>query len=484
MKWLAVYFITTLLPVFLSPASLICAETAVFPPVQADKDKRPQSSCRSCHERVKLDQQHALPCIDCHNGHPEETDKERAHANLVALPSQPALANIPCAPCHPRQTEQASRSFHYTLTNKINAIRLHFSSQARINTPLALPKPTAPFASSAELADDMLRRRCLRCHVYSKGDAYEATSHGTGCAACHLPLQKNSPQDHRFSKPTDNQCLSCHYGNHVGNDYYGQYEHDYNWEYRTPYSVKGYSPRPFGVETHDLAPDIHQQRGLGCLDCHREAGHSKQAPPRCATCHAWKPGMPIPAQDNLSVRDGALVLSSSTSGKLHPVPPMRHPAHQRYSGRVACQVCHGQWSFNDSTTHLLLAMHDDLELWERLTVQGSSEVEQTLERHLAATSANGLTMRDGLTGESRPGIWLQGFGQRRWEQMIIKKDRDGQIKVFRPLLDLRLSMTASDGQVLFENIKGQDDGLRPYTPHTTGPAGLFYLDRFQHLLTP
>lgn len=129
-------------------------------------------------------------------------------------------------------------------------------------------------------------------------------------------------------------------------------------------------------------------------------------------------------------------------------------------------------------------MHDDLELWERLTVQGSSEVEQTLERHLAATSANGLTMRDGLTGESRPGIWLQGFGQRRWEQMIIKKDRDGQIKVFRPLLDLRLSMTASDGQVLFENIKGQDDGLRPYTPHTTGPAGLFYLDRFQHLLTP
>jgi hypothetical protein len=93
-------------------------------------------------------------------------------------------------------------------------------------------------------------------------------------------------------------------------------------------------------------------------------------------------------------------------------------------------------------------------------------------------------MRDGLTGESRQGIWYQGFGQRRWEEMIIQKDTDGVVKVFRPVLDLRLSMVEADGQVLFDSIKGSGTGLRPYTPHTTGHAGLFYLDRFKHLLAP
>ena len=34
-------------------------------------------------------------------------------------------------------------------------------------------------------------------------------------------------QSHAFSTPTDKQCLSCHYGNYVGGDYYGRYEHDF-----------------------------------------------------------------------------------------------------------------------------------------------------------------------------------------------------------------------------------------------------------------
>ena len=476
MKWLNVLLILTVFPVFFGLAHKAHGESTALSPTQ--------SSCLVCHNRTEIDQPHLQPCTICHNGNPQATQQEKAHAQLVAQPSQPNLPTHSCASCHPRQTEQAARSLHYTLANKINAIRTHFSSQDLLQNPQALPQPAAPFASTAELVDDMLRRRCLRCHVYTKGDAYDATSHGTGCAACHLTFSKNKLQDHRFGKPTDNHCLSCHYSNHVGVDYYGRYEHDYNWEYRTPYSIEGYSPRPFGLETHDLAPDIHQQRGLGCLDCHREIGHAKQAPPRCTTCHGWQPGKPRPSQDNLKLQETGLVVVSATSGKEHPVPRMRHEAHRRYGATVACQVCHGQWSFNDSTTHLLLAMDDNLEPWERLTVQGSSEVEQTLEHHLTATSTGGLTMRDGLTGESRPGLWLQGFNQRRWEQMIIRKDSDGLIKVFRPILDLRLSMTAPDGQVLFDNIKGRDDGLRPYTPHTTGPAGIFYRDRFQHLLSP
>ena len=68
--------------------------------------------------------------------------------------------------------------------------------------------------------------------------------------------------------------------------------------------------------------------------------------------------------------------------------------------------------------------------------------------------------------------------------MIIQKDADGKLKVFRPILNLRLSLLQADGTVPFNNIKGRDAGLRPYVPHTTGPAGLFYLNRLSGLADP
>ena len=91
-------------------------------------------------------------------------------------------------------------------------------------------------------------------------------------------------------------------------------------------------------------------------------------------------------------------------------------------------------------------------------------------------------MLDSIKGRSKPGIWYLGFTQRRWEDILIDRDSDGIIKVFRPILDLRISAVDEDGDVLFDNLKGTGSGLLPYTPHTTGPAGLFYEQRFLHLL--
>ncbi len=251
------------------------------------------------------------------------------------------------------------------------------------------------------------------------------------------------------------------------------------------FHLKDIHPDPMVLENHDLSPDIHQQRGLVCIDCHQKTGHQQQSTLRCSTCHEWKPGKsPLPL-DNLEVRDKTLVLTSRATGKSFPIPLLQHPAHQQYGNTVACQVCHAQWSFNDSTTHLLLSRTTDYEPWERLTVQGSSEVEARLDDSLYGSSSEALpSMRDGLSGQSRPGIWYQGFTQRRWEQMIVDKDTDGIIKIFRPILDLRLSFVDDDGTVRFDNSTGIHNGLRPYTPHTTGHAGAFYRDRFKHLLAP
>lgn len=446
-----------------------------------------QAGCTGCHSDVQLDPAHQFACTSCHGGNDQEPQIEKAHSGLIAQPGHPDRMTVTCGGCHPNQVKVASKSLHFTLANKVNTIRRHFGAESPLTAAPEVPL-AASIASSLTLADDMLRRRCLRCHVYSKGDEYDAVTHATGCGACHLAFKGGKLQRHAFAKPTDTQCLSCHYGNYVGSDYHGRYEHDYNWEYRTPYSTQtahNTAPRPYGVEYHDFAPDLHQQRGLICIDCHRQSGHPQQKSTiTCLNCHGWQPAQPPPTLGNIQVRNKGLILIGAADNKEHPVPMLRHPAHQRYGRKVACQVCHGQWSFNDAPTHLLLTKRTDFEPWERLTVQSSAEVESLLEHNLHYSQEKPVAMRDGLTGEPRPGIWLQGFGQRRWEQMIVGKDTDGIIKVFRPLLDLRLSMVEADGQVPFDNVIGQGTGMLPYTPHTTGPAGLFFLDRFKHLLPP
>ena len=438
--------------------------------------------CNNCHSEITLDRNHSFACTQCHNGNNAVADKNLAHKELIAQPAHPSTMAKTCGSCHPQKLQQAETSNHFTLRNKVNTIRTHLGAQDKIETLTAIPVPEN-ITTVLELGDDMLRRRCLRCHVYTSGDPYPYVYRGTGCAACHLTYTNTELTSHTFTKPTDKNCLSCHYGNYVGSDYYGKFENDYNWEYRTPYATRNPFLRPYGVEQLNLAPDIHQQKGLVCADCHPMSGHGTQEKVRCTTCHGWKPGLPVQSSLQLQIKGDTLTLTGKKSAKQHPVPKLRNPAHSQYAKKVDCQVCHGQWSFNDQTTHLFRSESEDYDIWERLTVQGSEEVETLLEHNLYSDDEEyPVAMRDGITGELRSGIWYKGFTQRRWENMLINKDIDGRIKVFRPLLDLRLSMVTEDDDVIFDNEKGLGLGLLPYTPHTTGKAGLYYQDRFRHLL--
>jgi hypothetical protein len=472
--------------------SMLCGcrgeEAAKSEPVDKEVADAPrQKGCAACHPAVVLAAPHDLACVDCHRGDAEGDRPETAHQGLVAQPAHPDHMLAACGACHGDIVRESSDSLHFTLRNEVNLVRGHFGASDPLNSLTEIPVAPAP-TTPLELADDMLRRRCLRCHVYTPGDDYPLTRRGTGCAACHLAFAEGKPLSHQLlAKPTDRQCLGCHYGNVVGADYYGRYEHDYHWEYRTPYVTREPYVRAYGVEYHDLVPDIHQQRGLACIDCHR--GHQLMAGGRdsltCATCHRAPQNGNEPLPDNVARDNGALVLTSALDGKKHMIPPLIHPAHAQYGRQVACQVCHAQWGFNDSTTHLLRSDTDVFWDWERLTVQGSAEVERLLEHNLNSGKEElPPKMRDSVTGEERPGVWYQGFTQRRWEDLLIRRDSDGVIKVFRPVLDLRLSAVASDDTVLLDNAAGSGSGLLPYTPHTTGAAGLFYENRFAGLLEP
>jgi hypothetical protein len=92
------------------------------------------------------------------------------------------------------------------------------------------------------------------------------------------------------------------------------------------------------------------------------------------------------------------------------------------------------------------------------------------------------TMRDKINGEEKKGIWHQGYTMRRWESVQLGRDTNGRIAVMRPVLDLHLSWIDEGYKVRFDAVAGQSasKGLQPYTPHTTGPAGIFYRQRLQN----
>lgn len=451
----------------------------------------PDPGCQSCHKEIQLDSSHDLACVECHQGDNETNDKELAHQGMISQPASPENMKKSCGVCHAEQLERCGQSRHFTLRNAVNLVREHFSLSP-VNSLNEIPESEEPPHSKEELVNDLLRRQCLRCHVSSKGDKYPYVRRGSGCAACHLQytdgklvgLEKDSPS-HAFIRPGKRQCLSCHYGNHVGNDFEGGYEQDHNWSYRTPFVSRASFLRPYGMELHNLVPDIHQQRGMTCLDCHSGAELVGEKPSvQCVDCHVAQvvSSFNLP---NLRRENEKVFLTMRSDGKEHLVPGLRHPAHAKYDGQVACQVCHAQWAYNDRATHLLLSYSEDTDPWEQLVVQSSSEVERFVEHNMYSDEdLLAPSLPDQISGRRKAGIWYTGFTQRRWENILIRKDTDGLIKVFRPILDLRLSAVDEDEEVLadFDNLTGKDEGLLPYTPHTTGPAGLFYEQRFLHLL--
>jgi len=201
----------------------------------------------------------------------------------------------------------------------------------------------------------------------------------------------------------------------------------------------------------------------------------------CLGCHGQTLGQGAPP--TVRERDGQRLLTMAASGKRLTVPVLQDPAHDRYGGRVGCQVCHAQWSFTDRGHHLLRQDEPDFEPWESLTRQGSGEVEARLEGALFGTEEPEATMSDGITGRPAAGIWLQAYELRRWEEINTCLDREGILQVCRPLLDLHLSYTDAEGEVVFDGVtpKAGTPVLIPYTPHTTGRAGAFYQQRLRGL---
>ena len=414
-----------------------------------------KTGCRVCH-KVIIDTAHDIGCTKCHGGDERGRTLKTAHRGLIARPAHPDYMAKACGGCHAGEVASAAVSRHFTLKDEIGAVWGAFFPGDAAPSIKNLPIENPPRTERGIVAD-ALRRRCLLCHVYYEGDNYAGTRRGTGCAACHLPIRSKGCTDHRFKRAVeDENCLACHYGNFVGWDYYGRFEKDYEEDYRAPLVKGRHIPRPYGIEWHEMTPDIHEKYGMTCTSCHTKGPcqeyktekDDSQAQPTCLGCHRTGGGV-------------------EQARRMDP----NIPGHRDNDlDRVSCGTCHALWSFDDKGRSLVLQDNPIFEDWSYLSVQGSSEVEDMVSRYLAGDLSSPATMLDKINGEARPGLWFQVFSKRRWWPVILGEDKTGRLRVMRPLMDISISYLNAQGDAVFDNLKPKASSLVPYSPHNIGTA--------------
>jgi len=343
------------------------------------------SSCVECHPHAPFS------CSGCHRGCEDQNNQAEAHEGLVTNPADFSNSGFVCGRCHNKQTHRVSQSLMNTMAGIINPTRYLWGAQPDPGPRYAVKAikglSALPGADgSGRLVDDLLRRRCLRCHPGIKGTGGYGEYRAAGCAACHmlyedtgsgpnrkslLPGERGRPMAHRLTTaiPTS-QCLHCHHGNRVGADYVGLFERDqyyaYNFEDTDPWQPQ----LVYGQTHHRLLPDIHHERGMHCIDCHpveEIMGDGKihscsadQVGIRCTDCHGL-PGKPpetvevtsadtrvlkradtnenyilSPGQKviitskghllaNTSEKNGKFFLTSKVDGRIHPIPILGLP---------------------------------------------------------------------------------------------------------------------------------------------------------------
>ena len=285
---------------------------------------RPEG-CLVCHRGVTgLGNAHrpeAVGCASCHGGDVLTLDKPRAHAGMEAIPGNMATAASRCGQgaCHAPIVPRVERSVMATMSGIVRVDRMVFGEEA----PGDAHKPAHVSRLGRSAADTHLRQLCALCHLGAVKKAFGPNDEGTrggGCNACHLvysPAALDALRRYERQKkggtpeaPTvhpalsldigNGQCFACHSrSGRISTSYEGWHElHEPPAQASDPAQP---SPSRFRIIEGDrvferVLPDIHQQRGLDCIDCHTpaevmgdgvaHASKSGQLRVACADCHA------------------------------------------------------------------------------------------------------------------------------------------------------------------------------------------------------
>ena len=132
-----------------------------------------------------------IGCVSCHNGDPSAYDKEGAHKNVIAAPSDDAETF--CAVCHSDITSNYSTSLHYNLTGYFKRI------ENRLGESIEEDQDKL----------DHFNKDCGKCHV--------------SCGQCHvsrpISVKGGFVAGHTFGEPDwEDNCIACH-GSRIGAEY-------------------------------------------------------------------------------------------------------------------------------------------------------------------------------------------------------------------------------------------------------------------------
>jgi hypothetical protein len=282
-----------------------------------------EGGCRKCHTGFKsMGPWHRFPCQSCHGGNPTAATREEAHQGLIARPAGLDVAGKKCGGCHRSQVQSVRKSLMATAAGIIAPTRYLWGAQPDLK-PIYAIRAVAGLKTlpphDKKLVDDLLRRRCLRCHLYTTGARRRGDYKGLGCAACHVTygddgryrgpdeiLKKMNraglPRRHRFTTAVPTKtCLMCHNGPRIGADYVGLFPRDFHQAYRFLKPGSSRFKKLHGQDYRRLVPDVHHVKGMHCIDCHPAEElmgtgwlhrfATDQVRVRCHDCHG-RPGRP------------------------------------------------------------------------------------------------------------------------------------------------------------------------------------------------
>lgn len=214
-------------------------------------------------------------CAFCHKGNEKAQDKAEAHQGIIRRPSDNLET---CASCHEEIVKTYKNSLHYTTAGLRHGVMGRFSKE------------------ELKIFDEkVFEKSCRSCH--------------SSCGECHVKspviggVSIGLIKGHRFVKRDEEKtCALCH-GGRVYPEFTGK----------------------FGG-----TPDIHYQKGMICIDCHKknefhgDGNHylsrkEVKEKPACLKCH--KPGE-----------------EKTEKAK---------SAHETHAQKLSCASCHASEGYNN-----------------------------------------------------------------------------------------------------------------------------------------
>lgn len=371
-------------------------------------------SCIVCHQGIEAASPGHPDCVGCHGGNGELRTAEAAHAGMRGPrnPGDPGHWEKGCGRCHPYQLARVRSGLMFTNAGMIRNIQRTWEGEDGASYSVqggdavdAEGKPVRyrPVGELGDLSGELYRKFCSRCHLGIEiGDAY-GSSHAAGCPACHFPFNETATyegkdrtvrgktpysESHRMEPlPPTAVCARCHNrSGRIALSYQGLYDGN-NGLVPTSGGEPGPVTLSGGRNAVHIAPDVHAEAGMECIDCHTSRdvmgdGYSyrnmyHQVEIACEDCHGgaeapkyrailreneeavresrryrmpMRPGTPMVltargrSYTNVFVQDGVVFVLGKRSGKLFRSKVVTGTPEHSVVGheRMECYACHSR----------------------------------------------------------------------------------------------------------------------------------------------